>query len=349
VLVGSFTVDGKFTHGALALSPELEVVKVWKLPEQDIPGQEPGPPFGKFVHGFALLKDGSVIYSFDVGVSLQRFDACGRRLWALGGVYHHNVALEEDEKFVWVLLDEMQNEHLLHAAVLRVDTATGAIVKRFVMEDIIAANPTLHILDMRAKDTNWANGNPRTLPVTWLDDPFHLNDVEPLPRGIAGRFAAYGFEAGDLLVSVRSLNLILVVDPETLRVKWWHLGSWHRQHDADWQPTGEITVYDNRMDLGYSQIVEISPETQNTRVLFDGRGIDFYSRIRGKHQLTAAGNLLISSPQQGRVFEVEANGQRVFEIYNPKPGSTEFNYPTSEVIWYPTDAFDPTKDWSCAK
>ncbi len=43
VLVGGFVIDGEFTHAALALSPELEIVKVWKLTEKDIQGQEPGP------------------------------------------------------------------------------------------------------------------------------------------------------------------------------------------------------------------------------------------------------------------------------------------------------------------
>lgn len=349
VLVGSFVIDGEFSHSALLLSPELEVIKVWKLPEQDIEGQAPRPPFGKFIHGFALLKDGSVIYSFDVGVSLQRFDACGHRIWSNGGEYHHAVSLDSEQKFAWALRDEDQNGELAHSALLQVDTATGAIVKRIAMDEIIEANPSLHILDIRGKDNNWANGNPRTLDAKWLNDPFHLNDVEPLPEAQAAQFASLGFSAGDLLVSARSLNLVFVLDPQNLHVKWWHIGAWRRQHDADWQPTGEISVYDNRMDLGYSRIVAISPASASTRVLFDGRATDFYSRIRGKHQLTAAGNLAISSPQQGRAFEVQPDGHMVFEIYNPKPGSSEFNYPLSEVIWFPTDAFDPTKDFSCAK
>jgi hypothetical protein len=138
------------------------------------------------------------------------------------------------------------------------------------------------------------------------------------------------------------------VDPDTLEVKWWRMGAWRRQHDPDWQPTGEITVYDNRMSLDYSRIVGVVPASQSTRVVFDGRSVDFYSRIRGKHQITKAGNLLITSAQQGRVFEVDPNGQMVLEIFNPKPGSDQFNYPMSEAIWFPSDAFDFAEDSSCA-
>ena len=347
VLVGGFVVDGEFTHAALALSPQLEVVKVWKLTEKDIQGEEPLPTFRKYVHGFVMLKDGSMIFSFDEGVSLQRFDSCGRRIWATGGLFNHTITLDEDEKVAWTLRREEADDKLMHETVVKVATATGEILQRITMEDIAAANPTLHVLDLRERDRNFVTANPRNTSEEWLPNPFHLNDVEPLPAAIADRFE--GFEAGDLLLSARSLNLVFVVDPDTLAVKWWQIGAWRRQHDPDWQPTGEITVYDNRMSLDYSRIVGVVPATQSTRVVFDGRSADFYSRIRGKHQITQAGNLLISSPQQGRVFEVEPDAHMVLEIFNPKPGSDEFNYPISEAIWFPLDAFNFAEDLSCAK
>jgi len=340
ILVGAFTIEGQLKNAALALSPELEIVHVWLL-EQDIEGKKT-PPGRVFPHGFAMLSDGSIIYSFDMGSSLQRVDRCGKRIWSVGGPFGHAVSLDDDERYAWVLKDYMDG---VLGEVNRVATATGEVVGRITMDEIIAANPSVDILEIRRKDDNWVTGNPRRTTDDWLDDPFHTNDVEPLPAAIADRFA--GFEAGDLLISARSLNLVFVLDPDTLEIKWWRTGPWRRQHDPDWQPTGEITVYDNQMNRDYSRIVGIHPASQETRVVFDGRINDFYSRIRGKHQVTAAGNLLITSSQQGRIFELDENGQVAFEIYNTKPGSDKFNYPLSEAIWFPTDAFDFAKDSSC--
>jgi hypothetical protein len=268
-----------------------------------------------------------VVFGFDNGVSLQRIDACGRRIWAVPGLYDHAVSLDDDERFVWTLHDSEE--------IVKVATADGTIARRISMADIAAANPTIDILEVRQQDWHRGNDNSGRIPDKWLEDPFHLNDVEPLPATMAAAFK--GFQAGDLLVSARSLNLIFVLDPQTLKVRWWHSGSWRRQHDPDWQPTGEITVYDNRLNRAYSRIVSIVPGSRDVKVLFDGQVNDFYSRIRGKHQVTGAGTLLVTSSQQGRVFEVEPDGHVVFEMLNTRPGSAAFNYPLSEAIWLPSD------------
>lgn len=336
ILVGAFVINGELKNSALALSPELEITKIWILNERPIDGQVPQPAYRKFIHGFDIMNDGSVVFSFDGGMSLQRFDNCGSLVWGIGGDFHHSVMLDDREKTVTTLRGD---------GIVQVSTATGKITRHFSMDDIIAANPTLDILEIRKTDDNDMGGNGRNTSEPWLEERFHLNDVEPLSAKLADRFD--GFEAGDLLVSARSLNLIFVVDPETLEVKWWRVGAVRRQHDPDWSLSGEITVFDNRMSRDYSRIVSIAPKSYRTTVLFDGRENDFYSRIRGKHQLTETGNLIVTSSQQGRIFEVDPDGKVILEIFNRKAGSDNINYVISEVLWLPTNTVKFAENMSC--
>lgn len=80
------------------------------------------------------------------------------------------------------------------------------------------------------------------------------------------------------------------------------------------------------MSRDSSEIVAIDPVTYERRVLLDGRRNGFYSRIRGKQQMLDNGSLVVTSPQQGRAFEIDAVGKTALEIANLKPGSDTDNY-----------------------
>ena len=331
LLVGAFSIAGAVENAALMISPDLEIVHVWILDEIPVDEIAPRPKYRKFIHGLEILDDASLIFTFDGGVSLQRFDRCGARLWSVGGYYHHAVTLDDEGGSVWTF-DAPD-------VIARVAAADGATLQRISMDEIIAANPMIDIFEIRRRHDSDLGVNSRNTAGAWMEDPFHLNDVEPLPAAIAKRFD--GFEAGDLLVSARSLNLIFVLDPATREVKWWRVGATQRQHDPDWLPSGEISIFNNRMSRGYSEIIALDPRSLATRRLFDGRVNDFYTRIRGKHQMTDSGALVVTSPQQGRAFEVDRTGAVVLEIVNVKPGDATTNYVMSELRWAPPDRFNP--------
>ncbi len=337
ILVGAFTMNGEIRNGAIVLSPEIEIVHTWMFNEIPVGGKRPRPLNRKYIHGFDILDDGSVIFSYDGGISLQKFDVCGKRLWATVGTYHHAVTLTDDEKYVWALLTrgKVRQSGARSAKVVKLDIAQGKVVREFSMDGIIKANPNIFLLDIRRTDRNDSGGNSKNTSEFWLRDPFHLNDVDPLPVDLAAKFPM--FNAGDLVISARSLNLIFVIDANTLKIKWWRAGIARRQHDPDWSPKGVITVYDNRMSGNYSRIISIDPQTYQTEVLLNGRDVDFYSRMRGKHQVRENGNMLVTSSQQGRVFETDPKGNVVLDIHNTKPGDDKYNLLLSQAIYLSED------------
>ncbi len=331
LVVGAFAGAEGVGNMALLISPEFRVVHHWLLTEIKVGEEEPQPENRKFIHGMEILQDGSLVFTFDGGVSIQRLNACGERSWIAPGDYNHNVSLDATGRSVWTLRGGNR--------LVKLSLADGAVQRDITMQDIIDANPAIDILEIRRLHENDLGGNSRNTIGRWMIDSFHLNDVDPLPNDVARSFPE--FAPGDLLVSARSLNLLFVLDPETLQIKWWRIGQTQRQHDPDWLPSGEIMVFNNRMSRDYSEIVAIDPMTLERRTVFDGRRNNFYSRIRGKAQRLPSGSLIVTSPQQGRAFEVAPDGKVVFEMMNTKPGSEDLNYVISEVRWLAPDYFRP--------
>ena len=217
---------------------------------------------------------------------------------------------------------------------------TGEILETIDMRDVRQANPFLHIFNLQVDAS--------------LDDISHGNDIEPLPEALASLFP--GFAPGDLLVSFRTQNLVFVLDPETLKVKWWRIGAWDRQHDPDWEVDGRIGVYSNNAATAfrsgdgdqYSDIVAIDPVTMDYSVILRGDDYGFFSAVNGDHQRTAFGTRMVTSTTQGWAFEVDQDGKIVSAFLNVYDAQEEQSLNISEAHHLPLDYFE-TEFWkTCA-
>jgi hypothetical protein len=181
----------------------------------------------------------------------------------------------------------------------------------------------------------------------------HQNDVEPLPERMAEEYPL--FEAGDLVLSLHHIDLVLVFDPESKEVKWHSTVPFTRQHDPDFIGGGWIGIFDNNTDgrggemLGGSRVVGVQPHTDSVRVLFSGKHLDrFYTNVRGKWQLLGNGNMLLTEAEAGRAVEVSPEGELVWEwiheSYDSKVPSvteaTRYNLTKEEVASWPCSSVD---------
>jgi len=317
LLLGVLDFDSSL-HGALLFSPSGEIVHTWKIADPHATAEN------IFPHGFDVLPDGSILVGFDMGKSSMRLDWCGKQVW-IRDVFHHSITLTEDRKFAWALGDL--------GSLVMFDVIDGLPIRKFSVEDIMNANQHLDLFGVRQNDDNFDM-------IEWVDDGggrWHENDLEALPDSMAQAFP--DFERGDLALSLRSLNLVLVISPATLQVKWWSFGQVRRQHDPDWQSDGTITVFDNNSGRAASRIVRIDPRNSRQSVLVDGAKLGFASRIRGKHQVLPNGNVLVTSSEQGRVFEVTPDGEVVFDFINHYDVDAREVLVLSEAKWLPEDFF----------
>ena len=307
--------------GAVLLDSKGNVAHVWQISQEDVEWEHRSDA-NVYPHGFAISRDGSILTGYDSGSSLTKYDFCGEIAWRLQGCYHHFVHLE-DESFLWAWGPGGDN-------MMKIDYASGEISKKIAIRRVMLENLDIDIFGIRQKD-----GPKSSKMVKDGGGPFHGNDVEPLPKHLERYYP--GFNAGDLLISLRSPNLIFVMDPDTLEVKWWRQGLTRRQHDPDWNDRGTITIFNNNMHRKYSNILELDPKTFESRVLVDGKKYNFYSAARGKHQFLPDGGILVTSSIQGRVFEVDKHGNIVFEFINRF--SKGKNLLVSEALFLPEDFF----------
>lgn len=255
-------------------------------------------PLHVMLHGLEVFEDGSVAVTFDAGQAVARLDACGNPMWVNRGGYHHSITADgTGGLYIW--RDEV---------IERLDAATGEVTKSLDLRNEIlsAAGGQDGVLSVRATIDGAGEG------LAYPSDPFHANDVEALRPDMAAAFPS--FEAGDLLLSLREVNLVAVIDPDDGTLRWWQHGPWLKQHDPDFQPDGTITVYDNHTGSGVSRIVRIDPETRETQTVLAGsEELPFYSWQRGKHQMLPNGNVLVTESEHGRVFEASPEGALVWE------------------------------------
>jgi hypothetical protein len=152
------------------------------------------------------------------------------------------------------------------------------------------------------------------LPRVTSFDPFHTNSISILGRDVPGLG-----RRGNVLVSMRSLNLIGIVDIETETLTWaWGPGDLQEQHHPTLLDNGNLLVFDNGTKRKYSRIIELDP--RDKAIVWEYRDASpapFYSNWGGTAQRLGNGNTLITETSGGRVFEITKGGKVVWDFYNP--------------------------------
>lgn len=145
-----------------------------------------------------------------------------------------------------------------------------------------------------------------------------------------------------ILLSSRAFGEIYIVDKKSGRIvwRWGNPGAYGEgrlpggygddgeqalfgNHDANWLPNGNITVFDNgvnRPSGGYSRVLELNPKTGS--VVWEyappkWRPDLFYAPYQGACQKLPNNNWLITSTQNGQIFEVTPDKRVVWEYVNP--------------------------------
>jgi Arylsulfotransferase (ASST) len=328
-------------------------------PEEFIPADSiPATDWNVDTHGALALPDGSVVFNFEWS-GLAKLDRCGRVAWTVRRRTHHSIERAEDGG-LWVgerrtstssdsfppFRPPYQEDLLLKVS------DEGRIVAEHSVPKIFYDNGLAPVL---TATTRFQDG------MDWDHEIVHLNKIGVLTDAVAADFPM--FKAGDLLLSFRDLNVLMVVDRDAQTVKWWQMGPWVRQHDPEFVKGGAIVLFNNNAYLSslagshddpitpltmprVSNLMQIDPRTNQSRVLYGGRPEEeLLSVIRGKIDPTPNGGFLVTEFDGGRVFEINAAKRIVWEYINRYNDQAVAEI--TEARLYPASYFS-VHDWSCA-
>jgi hypothetical protein len=324
------------TYAAWLYDDEGNLLHTWPIDyyslDPDGPSNNSDTP-----HAFKVLADRSILVGFDSGDILARLDPDGNAIWVKEGIFHHSLEEADDGSF-WAWRGP-GTAYGHHNYLVNLDPATGSTLKEIsLVDDIIKNNDATASIVFNTRRSFHFQNFEKTPPDKRDSDRYHPNDIEALSSGLADRFPE--FNAGDLLLSFRTLNLIAVLDPGSYELKWWSHGPWRYQHDPDFTDDGKISVYNNNSSFGRSEIVKIDPTTMElSNELLDGE-VCFYSYAMGKHQYLPNGNVLIVVSGEGRVIVVTKDGNKVMEFNNIVEDLDRVNGHVCNGMWVPVDFFE---------
>lgn len=326
-------------------------LKVWPDGEGYFPkGWRPAK--GMYLHGTDILPDGSIVANFE-HLSTFRMDPCGEVMWKLENLGHHSVHYDTDSKTIWVTAENFigsgKTGYPRHKAPLRSWTVQnisldGEILRTIPVIDIFLKNGLEGLLYM----SSLRNGAPIV-----SGDTLHLNDVDTFPASMGSDI----FNTGDLLLSFRNINTIMVVDAKSLKVKFLSVGRFARQHDPDFIAGDRISIFDNRNftlapEAGppTSRIVEIDARNGEVTTVLDGSAEErFFTDIMGVHQRLENGNILVLPSGEGRVLEFSPDGRLVWR-YDNKVGKRNMRTYMAKVLPVNMDeAFFEQQTINCQK
>lgn len=288
-----------------------------------------GAEYLRYAH---LYEDGRVAAIF-ARHGMVMLDRDSELLWATEGDYHHVLDIDDDGtilvtgRSVATIPEWGDDENVWEEQICYLNPETGEELRRFSLFDAIDNSQYAALRDLRRDEDG---------------DPLHANTVEILDGRFAGRHPA--FRKGNLLVSMRHIDTIAIVDPDTETVVWALTGLTSMQHRPTFLEDGSMMIFNNNNPRRHSQVLVIDPLTQE--VLWEYGDDVFFTACCGVAWPLPNGNVLITESQAGRVFEVTRDKETVWDFYNPeRRGENDVAIATVyEMCRYPLDYADAWLD-----
>ncbi len=272
------------------------------------------------IEGGHLFPNGDLLLVYEVkslgipATALVKVDADSHIIWRSEAKVHHAIEVVGDKIYALSAIDHPRrarpvDRRLRNLApqLLVILDSEGKLLSSHPLIDAIANTKNMRLAD--------------TIDATQLPEPsLHANSLDVLTEQTAHFIP--GAKSGDVLLSLRNLDMLVVLDPHSDKIVWALRGGWRLQHDAKMLPNGHILMFDNQGNLmtnGRSRVLEIDPKSGGIVWSFAGTNDDPLDSgdNRGGAQRLANGDTLINESDAGRILEVTPDGSVVWEYADP--------------------------------
>lgn len=324
------------------------VVHKWDMP-QVAPDNSIHTFFGMMkphIDAAEMLPNGDLLIVYaqpgigEYGSTLARLDLNGNLIWKFSGGAHHAVTHANSK--IYTITGRLRSS-IPHHPIKSLSHLQYLDDSLTVLDEEGHELESHSIVEMLINSGNKA----------WLDlvpfnphgDPVHANDIEAITKDNY-QFIP-GAKPGDVLLSLRHLDAIVLADLTQNKITWMLRGTFRQQHDVDLLPNGHIMLFDNEGNVmkstGKSRSIEIDPKTGGIVWEYDGTEMDpMYSENRGSQQRLSNGNTLISEANAGRLIQVTPDGDVVWEYTHPLR-SMEGNKPIIASFGLDVLHYDPSE------
>ncbi len=264
-----------------------------------------------------LLPDGDLL-ALRAAYELVKMSPRSKVLWRHEAQMHHDLAVAADgrlyvQETVSRIVPGLHPDLPVQDDLIAILSPRGEVLeRRSLLEAFLGSSYRYLLPSVSHRDFAGLSSSRGDLYI----DLLHANHVEPIEA--VTRDGREILPAG-LLVSLRNINSIAVLHPDSFEILWlWGPTNLYRQHHPSMLSNGNLLVFDNGVER--SRVIELDPES--LQIVWQYRHDDFFSDQGGSAQRLPNGNTLITETGRGRAFEVTPDGDIVWEFRNPDYDST---------------------------
>ncbi len=300
-----------------------EVVHRWELPYSKLPDAPPLEgahqlPWRR-VH---LLEDGGLL-AIHSGRALVCVDRDSNLRWVTFDRAHHDIAVADDGTIFALtrterIVPEVNPGAPIIDDIVRSYAPDGTPLGSFSLWDAFTRSSWADMLGQLTVREG---------------DVMHANAIEWIDRPAAARLALPDVGAGQLMICMRDLDLVVTVEVDRGVLTWITMGPqrprWRAPHDPTVSADGSLLIFDNRGGPGEtSRVLRVDPASGRIDWSWGGDPpATFASFFCGTAQELPNGNVLATESSQGRAIEID-----------PRAGDIVWEY-VSDRVAGPDDEF----------